>query len=61
MLFNVGDGDGRPAAGEDPGALPAEIPDRLRRVIAPARDLACPDPEAVRLAKLTGPITRRTG
>jgi hypothetical protein len=38
----------------------AEIADRLRRAVAPALDLACPDPEAVRLAKLVDQIAKRT-
>jgi hypothetical protein len=39
----------------------AEIADRLRRAVAPALDPACPDLEAVRLAKLNDQIARRTG
>lgn len=39
----------------------AEIADRLRRAVAPALDLAHPDPEAVRLAALADQIARRTG
>ena len=38
----------------------AEIADRLRRAVAPALDLAYPDPEAVRLAKLADQIAKRT-
>jgi len=34
----------------------ADIADRLRRAVAPALDLAYPDPEAVRLANLAGQI-----
>ena len=38
----------------------AEIAGRLRRAVAPALDLPCPDPEAVRLAVLADQIARRT-
>jgi len=38
----------------------AEIAGRLRRAVAPALDLAHPDPEAVRLATLADQIARRT-
>jgi hypothetical protein len=38
----------------------AEIAATLRRAVAPALDLAYPDPEAVRLAKLAGQIVKRT-
>jgi hypothetical protein len=38
----------------------AEIADRLRRAVASALDLAYPDPEAVRLAKLADQIAKRT-
>jgi len=38
----------------------AEIADALRRAVAPALDLPCPDPEAVRLAVLADQIARRT-
>ena len=38
----------------------AEIADRLRRAVAPALDLAYPDPDAVRLAKLADQIAKRT-
>jgi hypothetical protein len=34
----------------------AEIADRLRRAVAPALDLAYPDPDAVRLARLADQI-----
>ena len=37
----------------------AEIAGRLRRAVAPALDLAHPDPEAVRLATLADQIARR--
>jgi hypothetical protein len=39
----------------------AEIADRLRRAVAPALDLAHPDPEAVRLAALADQITPQPG
>jgi hypothetical protein len=38
----------------------AEIADRLRRAIAPALALPCPDPEAVRLAELAEQIAPQT-
>jgi hypothetical protein len=38
----------------------AEIAGRLRRAVAPALDLAYPDPEAVRLTKLADQIAKRT-